>query len=220
MGEAMCDQLLRSGLVKDLADVFYLKLEDLLKLERVGEKSARKLLANIEKAKTTPLPLLLFGLGIRHVGFETAGLLADHFGSVDALARASVDELASVPTIGPKTAESVYQYFHDEQNRALIEKLRAAGVRLEAAGPAGREGPLQGLTIVVTGTLSRWSRNEVESTIRRLGGAVGSSVTKKTDYVVAGENPGSKLARAEQYGVTVLDEEAFVRLLRERGASV
>jgi len=218
MGEALCDQLLRRGLVKDLSDVFYLKLEDLLKLERMGEKSARKLLANIEKSKTTPLPLLLFGLGIRHVGFETAGLLADHFGSVDAIARASVDELASVPTIGPKTAESVYQYFHDEQNLAMIERLRAAGVRLEATGPAARGGPLQGLTIVVTGTLSRWSRNEVESTIRRLGGAVGSSVTKKTDYVVAGENPGSKLAKAEQYGVPVLDEEAFVRLLRERGA--
>jgi DNA ligase (NAD+) len=218
MGESLCDQLLRSGLVKDLGDVFYLSLEDLLGLERIGEKTARKLLDNIEKSKNRPLSLILFGLGIRHVGFETAELLAGHFGSIDALAGASVDELGSVPTIGPKTAESVFQYLHDEQNLALIEKMRRGGVSLVAAAPAAREGPLLGLTIVATGTLTRWSRNEVESLIKRLGGAIGSSVTKKTDYVVAGEDPGSKLAKAEEYGVKVLDEEGFERLLSERGA--
>ena len=220
MGEALCDQLLRSALVEDLADVFYLTLDDLLKLERIGEKSARKLLDNIEKSKTTRLPLILFGLGIRHVGYETAELLGGHFGSIDALAAASVDDLSSVPTIGPKTAESVYEYFHDEQNLAVIEKLKRAGVHLVGAAPAAREGPLMGLTIVATGSLTRWSRNEVESLIKRLGGAVASSVTKKTDYIVAGESPGSKLARAEQYGVRVLDEEAFVRLLAEHGFNV
>jgi DNA ligase (NAD+) len=220
MGESLCDQLLRSGLVKDLADVFYLTLDDFLGLERIGEKSARKLLDNIEKSKVTPLPLILFGLGIRHVGYETAELLAGHFGSMEALASASVDVLGSVPTLGPKTAESVYEYFHDEQNLALIEKLRRAGVRLVAQAPAAREGPLLGLTIVATGTLTRWSRNEVESLIKRLGGAIGSSVTRKTDYVVAGENPGSKLATAEEYGVQVLDEEGFASLLATRGVSV
>ncbi|HXH21987.1 MAG TPA: NAD-dependent DNA ligase LigA [Dehalococcoidia bacterium] len=220
MGEALCDQLLRTGLVKDLGDVFYLTLEDLMQLERMGEKSARKLLANIEKAKTASLTRILFGLGIRHVGWETADLLAEHFGSIDAIASASVDDLMSVPTIGPKTAYSVYEYFHDERNLAVIEKMKAAGVRMVGSAPAAREGPLKGLTIVVTGSLQRWSRNEVESLIRRLGGNVGSSVTKKTDYVVAGENPGSKLAKAEEYGITVLDEEGFAALLRERGASV
>jgi DNA ligase (NAD+) len=112
----------------------------------------------------------------------------------------------------------VYEYFHDRQNLAVIDKMRAAGVRLVAEAPAAREGPLLGLTIVATGTLTRWSRNEVESLIKRLGGAVGSSVTKKTDYVVAGENPGSKLAKAEEYGVPVLDEAGFAALLAERGA--
>jgi DNA ligase (NAD+) len=219
MGEALCDQLLRSGLVKDPGDVFYLALDQLMSLERIGEKSATKLLENIEKSRTTPLPLILFGLGIRHVGFETAELLAGHFGSIDAIAAASVDDLASVPSIGPKTAESVYEYMHDEQNLAVIEKMRRAGVRLVGEAPAAREGPLLGLTIVATGTLERWSRNEVESLIKRLGGAVGASVTKKTDYVVAGENPGSKLAKAEQYGVKVLDEQGFLELLENRGAS-
>lgn len=220
MGESLCDQLLRSGLVKDLADVFYLTLENLLSLERIGEKSAGKLLDNIEKSKTTTLPLIVFGLGIRQVGFETAELLAGHFGSIEALAAASVEELASIPTIGPKTAESVFQYLHDEQNLAVIERMRQAGVRLVAAAPAAREGPLLGMSVVVTGSLTRWSRNEVETLIKRLGGAIGSSVTKKTDFVVAGESPGSKLAKAEEYGIKVLDEAGFVSLLEDRGAAV
>jgi DNA ligase (NAD+) len=219
MGEALCDQLLRSRLVKDLGDVYSLTLEDLTSLERVGEKSATKLLDNIEKSKSTPLTRILFALGIRQVGYETAALLAEHFGSIDALIDASVDDLLSVPTIGPKTADSVYEHFRDEQNLAVIEKMKGAGVRLVGAAPAAREGPLKGLTVVATGSLQRWSRNEVESLIRRMGGNVGSSVTKKTDYVVAGENPGSKLAKAEEYGVTVLDEDGFARLLEERGAS-
>jgi DNA ligase (NAD+) len=220
LGESLAWQLLEAGLVKDLADVFSLTLEGLLKLERMGEKSASKLLANIEASKRRPLANLLFGLGIRHVGFETAAILAGHFGSIDALAAAGLEELEAVPAIGPKTAESVFEYFRDEENRRFIEKLRAAGVRLEAEAPAAREGPLQGLTIVPTGSLRRWSRNEVESLIKRLGGAVGSSVTKKTDYVVAGESPGSKLAKAHEYGIPVLDEDAFLRLLGERGAQV
>jgi DNA ligase (NAD+) len=220
MGEALSDQLLRSGLVKDLADVFYLKLEDLMSLPRIGEKSATKLLDNIEKSRRTPLTRILFGLGIRHVGYETADLLAGHFGSIDALIDASVDDLTSVPTIGPKVAESVYEYFHDEQNLALIDKMKRGGVHLVAEAPAAREGPLLGLTIVATGSLTRWSRNEVESLIKRQGGVVASNVTKKTDYVVAGESPGTKLARAEEYGITILDEEEFVKLLNGRGVKL
>ncbi len=217
LGEAMAGQLLKSDLVRDLADVYSLTLDDLLKLERIGPKSAANILENIAKSKDRPLGWLLFGLGIRHVGDETAALLAGHFGSVNALASASTEDLASVPAIGPKIAESVYAYFQDETNRALIEKLRAAGVRLVAEAPAAREGPLLGLTFVVTGSLTRWTRDEIESLIKRLGGAVGAGVTKKTDYVVAGENPGSKLAKAEGYGVKVLDEAGFAALLRERG---
>jgi DNA ligase (NAD+) len=217
MGESLADQLLRTGLVKDLADIFYLTLDDLLKLDRMGQKSATKLIANIERSKTRPLTNILFGLGIRHVGYETAEVIAGHFGSFDAIAAAPVEDLTAVPTIGLKTAESVYEYFHDEQNIALIEKLRRAGVRLEGERRAAREGPLQGLAFVVTGSLERWSRNEIESMIKGLGGAVGSSVTKKTSYLVAGENPGSKLTKAQEYGTPVLDEEQFGALLAEKG---
>ncbi|HEY4685457.1 MAG TPA: NAD-dependent DNA ligase LigA [Dehalococcoidia bacterium] len=217
LGEALADQLLKSGLVRDVSDVYYLTKEYLLTLERMGEKSAGNLLANIEASKQRPLSRLLFALGVRHVGDETAELLAGHFGSIDAMAAASVDDLEAVPTIGPKTAASVYEYFHDAENRRLIEKLRAKGVKL-AGEVAAREGPLQGLSFVVTGSLTRWTRNEVESLIKGLGGGVGASVTKKTSYLVAGESPGSKLVKAQEHGVEVLDEDAFARLLRERGA--
>ena len=219
LGESMAQQLLESGLVHDVADVYGLTKEQLVTLERMGDKSAENLLAGIEASKQRPLDRVLFALGIRHVGDETAELLAGHFGSVDALKDASVDDLESVPTIGPKIADSVYEYFHDEQNLELIEKLRKAGVKLEGAA-AAREGPLMGSTFVVTGSLSRWSRNEVESLIKRMGGGVGSSVTKKTSYLVAGESPGSKLTKAQEYEVPVLDEDGFQALLQEHGISV
>ncbi|HEY7467783.1 MAG TPA: NAD-dependent DNA ligase LigA [Dehalococcoidia bacterium] len=219
LGESMAAQLLESKLVEDIGDVYSLTKDQLVGLERMGEKSAENLLAGIEASKQRPLASVLFALGIRHVGGETAVLLAGHFGSIDALASASLEDLEAVPTIGPKTAQSVYEYFQDEQNKALVEKLRAAGVRLEGA-TAAREGPLLGSTFVVTGSLTRWSRNEVESLIKSFGGAVGSSVTKKTSYLVAGESPGSKLAKAQEYNVPVLDEEAFEKLLQDRGVSV
>jgi DNA ligase (NAD+) len=218
LGESLADQLLKSGLVRDIGDVYSLTLDNLLTLERMGEKSATKLLANIERSKTRPLTNILFALGVRQVGFETADLLANHFGSIDAMAAASVEELSAVPTIGPKTAESVYEYLHDDQNVALLGKLRAAGVRLAGEKPAAREGPLQGLTFVVTGSLEQWSRNEIEGLIKRLGGSIGASVTKKTNYLVAGENPGSKLTKAEEYKINVLDETSFRELLSEKGA--
>ena len=219
LGESMSQQLLGSGLVRDIGDVYSLTREKLVTLERMGEKSADNLLAGIEASKQRPLGRVLFAIGIRHAGFETAELLAGHFGSVDALISATQDDLEAVPAIGPKIAESVYEYFHDEQNLALIEKLRAAGVKLEGA-TAARKGPLMGSTFVVTGSLSRWSRNEIESLIKSLGGGVGSSVTKKTSYLVAGESPGSKLTKAQEYQVPVLDEDGFQALLQEHGVGV
>jgi len=221
LGESMAYQLLNvevdgKPLVEDVAGVYSLTKENLVKLERMGEKSAENLIAGIEASKSRPLGRVLFALGIRHVGDETAELLAGHFGSIDAMINASLEDLESVPTIGPKTAQTVYEYFQDEQNRGLIEKLRQAGVKLEGAS-AAREGPLLGSTFVVTGSLSRWSRNEVESLVKRNGGAVGSSVTKKTSYLVAGESPGSKLTKAQEYGTIVLDEEGFAALLEEKG---
>jgi len=221
LGESMAYQLLNTkvdgeDLVTDIGDVYSLTKDKLVQLERMGEKSAENLLAGIEASKQRPLSRVLLALGIRHVGDETAELLAGHFGSIDSMANASLEDLESVPTIGPKTAQSVYEYFQEESSRALVEKLRSAGVRLEGK-TAAREGPLLGSTFVVTGSLTRWSRNEIESLIKRQGGAVGSSVTKKTDYLVAGESPGSKLAKAQEYGTTVLDEDGFGALLEEKG---
>jgi DNA ligase (NAD+) len=217
LGESLADQLLKSGLVSDVADVYFLTKEQLLTLERMGDKSASNLIANIERSRNRPLANLLFALGIRHVGYETAELLASHFGSMDELARADLGELESVPTIGPKIARSVFEYFQDEQNHALIEKLRSAGVRMTGER-ASREGPLTGLTFVITGSMERWSRNEIESLIKRQGGAVAASVSKKTDYLVAGENPGSKFTKAQELGTAVLDEAGFAALLEEKNA--
>jgi len=218
LGESMAQQLLQSGLVGDIGDVYDLTKDKLVTLERMGEKSAENLLAGIEASKQRPLGRVLFALGIRHVGGETADLLAGHFGNIDAIKEASAEDLAAVSSIGPKVAESIYAYFHDDQNLSVIEKLRNAGVKLEGAA-AAREGPLMGSTFVVTGSLSRWSRNEIESLIKRLGGGVGSSVTKKTSYLVAGESPGSKLTKAEEYKVPVLDEDGFQALLQAHGIS-
>jgi DNA ligase (NAD+) len=218
IGESLSMTLLKEGLVEDPADLYFLTKEQLLKLERLADKSAQNVLDSIASSKDRPLARLVFALGIRHVGNEMAEVLAGHFGSLDALAEASVEELGTIPTVGPKIAESVHAWFQDDSNRRLVEKLRRAGVRLEAE-TAAREGPLSGLSFVVTGTLNRWSRNEAESLIKSLGGAVGSSVTKKTDYLVVGEGrPGSKLQKAQEYGTKLLSEEEFVELLRRHGA--
>ncbi|MDI6857580.1 MAG: NAD-dependent DNA ligase LigA [Dehalococcoidia bacterium] len=220
IGEKLAAALMQAGLVKDPADVYYLKMEQLVGLERMAEKSARNVLDAIEGSKERPLSRVIFALGIRHVGSEVAEILAQEYGSLDALANASVEELQSIPSIGPKIAESIRAYFQVEGNRRLIEKLRKAGVRLEGER-AGRpaEGPLGGQQFVVTGTLSSFSRAEAEEKLERLGAKTGSSVTRKTDYLVVGENPGSKLQKAQQYGTKTLSEEEFLELLRRHGAA-
>jgi DNA ligase (NAD+) len=218
VGEALCMALLKEGLVEDPADLYFLTKDQLLKLERMADKSAQNVLDAIAGSKERPLARVVFALGIRHVGSEMAEILAGHFGSLDALATASTEELGAIPTVGPKIAESVHTWFQDDANRRLVEKLRRAGVRLEGEA-AAREGPLSGLSFVVTGTLGRWSRNEAEGLIKGLGGAVGSSVTKKTDYLVLGEGPGSKLQKAQEYGTNLLSEDEFAELLREHGVA-
>ncbi|KPJ50065.1 MAG: hypothetical protein AMJ38_02305, partial [Dehalococcoidia bacterium DG_22] len=188
-------------------------------LERMGEKSADNLLLAIEASKDRPLGRLIFALGIRHVGSEMAAILASQFGSIDALARASVEELAAIPTVGPRIAESVHQYFRDASNLGVIEKLRRAGVRMaEEIAAAPPEGPLAGLRFVITGSLASMPRSKAEEFIRQLGGSASDSVTKKTDYVVVGESPGSKLRKAQQYGTRLLSEQEFLELLRQHGA--
>ncbi|KPK47894.1 MAG: hypothetical protein AMJ77_01675 [Dehalococcoidia bacterium SM23_28_2] len=219
LGESWCYVLLQEGLVKDPGDIYSLTREQLVSLERMGEKSAENVLKAIEVSKNRPLGRLIFALGIRHVGSEMATLLASQFGSIDALAQASVEELATIPTVGPRIAESVHQYFRDANNVRVIDKLRRAGVRMaEEVAPAPAEGPLAGLTFVLTGTLASMPRSKAEELIRQLGGAAGDSVTKKTDYLVVGESPGTKLQKAERYGTRLLSEQELLELLRQHGA--
>jgi DNA ligase (NAD+) len=219
LGERLAWVLYDHGLVRDPGDLYTLTAAQLVPLERMGEKSAAKLVRAIQGSTQRPLARLLFALGIRHVGAETAAALAGHFGALDALMAAPVEEIAAVPGVGPTIAASVRAHFDEPHNRRVVEKLRAAGVRLADERPAAREGPLAGTQFVLTGTLATFSRNEAESRLKRLGAAIGSSVTKKTTHVVAGENPGSKLAKAQQLGLPVLDEAAFLDLLRRHGAA-
>ncbi len=219
IGEQLAHALMKSGLVRDGADLYALKdkLEALLAMERLGKKSVDNVLASIEASKQRPLASVLVALGIRQVGGEVAVTLANHFGSMDAIEQATAEQITAIPGIGPKIAESIVEWFSHEDNREVVEKLRRAGVNLREESGGAREGPLSGLTIVITGHLDAFSRNEAEALVKRHGGAIGSSVTKKTSYLVVGAEPGSKLAKAEQLGVPVIDEAGFLALLRERG---
>ncbi len=213
IGESLSAALLNEGLVKDIADLYYLKGEAVIGLERMGEKSTANLLTAINESKDRPLARVIFALGIRHVGAETAELLADHFSSIDALSRATSEELMAIPTIGPKVAESVVAFFRQGTNLKVIEKLRQAGVRLEAEAVKAKELPLAGQEFVITGKLESFTRGEAEARIKELGGAVGSSVTKKTTYLVVGAEPGSKLEKATALGTKTLSEDQFLHLL-------
>ncbi len=220
MGIKQTSMLLDNGLIKDVADLYYLRKEDLLELERMAEKSVTNLLAAIEASKERPLSRVLLALGVGHVGSEVAELLARHFGSIESLTEATEDELTAIPSIGPKIAATVVTYFKNESNRRVIEKLRAAGVRLEdetRAEPARK--PLAGLRFVVTGRLQDFSRSQIEDAIKEAGGAVSGSVSRKTDYLVAGEDAGAKLADAEALGVSILAEADFRKLVEERSES-
>lgn len=219
IGERLARVLYEQELVRDPGDLYALTEEQVAALERMGKKSAANVVASIQSSKNRGLSRVLFALGIRHVGDETAGLLAEHFGSIDALIAAAPDEIAAIPGIGRTVAESVRAHFDEERNREVLEKLRAAGVRLLAERGAAREGPLAGQAYVLTGTLAGFTRNEAEARLKQLGAAVTGSVSKKTVAVIAGESPGSKLAKAEQLGVPVLDEAAFRALLDEHQRS-
>ncbi len=213
LGVALIEQLIEVGLVKTFADIYRLRKEDLTALERMGEKSAQNVLDGIKESKTRPLWRFLAALGIRHVGGQSAEVLAEHFGSLDAIINASREELQVVDQVGPVMAESVYRYFHNPRHRMVIDDLLAAGVRPQPAAPKKRSGGLQGKTIVVTGTLKGFSRQQAEQAIREAGGKVSGSVSKKTHYVLAGEDPGSKLKKAQELGVEVIDETRFHQLL-------
>ncbi len=214
LGDKLVEQLVEAGVVKTLPDLYRLGLTSLVALERMGDKSAQNLLANLEASKRTTLPRFLYGLGIRHVGESTARDLALHFGSLDAIMAADTDRLLEVPDVGPIVADSVHTFFQQPHNREVIEQLRACGVHWDESEPAtAAPRPLAGKTIVLTGALPTLSRDEAKDLLEAAGAKVAGSVSKKTHFVVAGAEAGSKLDKARELGVPVLDEEGLRQLL-------
>ena len=214
MGDALVNQLVDRGLVKSVADIYRLTKDDLLQLERMGEKSAHNVLHEIEASRKLPLERVIYGLGIRFVGERTAEFLTQHFGSLDAVMQAGVEELQEVNEVGPRVAQSIYDFFQEPKNRELVKRLREAG--LTFTGKKREKGTkLAGKTFVLTGTLPHHSRDEAKKMIEDAGGKVTSSVSKKTDYVVAGAEPGSKLEKARELGVNVIGEAELLRLVEK-----
>jgi DNA ligase (NAD+) len=214
LGDALVRQLVEKGLVRDFADLYALRLEDLTGLPRMAEKSAGNLLRQIEASKTRELRRLLYGLGIRFVGERAAMLLARHFRSLDALAEAPVERIDSLYEIGPVVARSVRDWFDQEPNRALVARLKQSGVRTEEPDSASRSQALAGKQFVLTGGLESMTREEAKARIEALGGRVTSSVSRRTSFLVYGKDPGSKYDKARELGVECLDEDALRELLR------
>jgi DNA ligase (NAD+) len=215
VGEKLAWSLIQNGLVYDPSDLYKLTKEQLIALERIGDKSAQNVLDNIEASKHRGLTRVLYALGIRYVGYQTAELLARAFGSMDQLRQATQEQIVAVEGVGPKIAESVYAWFREPDNLRVLDKLVAAGVNMWEES-ATRGGPLAGLTLVVTGRLEHHTRTQIEQRIMELGGVVGDSVSKKTSYLIAGDEAGSKLARAQKLGTPILDEAGFEALLEEK----
>jgi len=214
LGDKLVEQLVDEGLVRTPADLFKLDLGAIAGLERMAEKSAGNLLAALERARSTTLERFIYALGIRHVGESTARDLAMHFGTLEGVMNASEDDLLQVADVGPVVAASIARFFGEPHNREVVEHLRAAGVRWKegiAARPA--RGTLAGKTFVLTGTLTHWSRDEARERIEAAGGKVAGSVSRKTDFVVAGADAGSKLNRAVELGVSVIDEARLKTML-------
>ncbi|MBL8828989.1 MAG: NAD-dependent DNA ligase LigA [Planctomycetaceae bacterium] len=215
LGDKLVEQLVSDGLVQTYGDLYRLSTDRLVQLERMGKKSAEGLLAGVEASKDRGLARLLNALAIRHVGARVATVLAENFGSMSALAAASEEQLSEVNEVGPVIAKSVFEFLHSDFGQHVIHDLAEVGVKQEALRTVARAeaGPLTGKTLVVTGTLARYKRDEIEELIQQLGGRASSSVSKKTDYVVAGADAGSKLAKAQQLGVKVLSEDEFDQLI-------
>jgi DNA ligase (NAD+) len=221
LGEALIGQLVDTGMVKTIPDLYRLTLEPLVELERMGKKSAQNVLDGIATSKERGLARVLTGLGIRHVGEHVAEILAQEFGNIDDLLAAPAERLAQINGVGPVLAESISKYFHSADGRKIIEELKFQGVKLtedRKPTPAQVGGPdLTGKTFVVTGTLEHYSRDEIESLIKQHSGKATGSVSKKTDYVVVGENPGTKLDKARELGVKILTEAEFEKLIGRKG---
>ena len=214
IGEKIAEALIDKKLVEDAAGLYSLTKEKLLTMDGIEEKSAGNLLAAINESKEQPLARLIFALGIRHVGAEIADILAGRFGSIDALSRATAEELTQIQGIGPKIAESVVAFFQNDKNRSIIEELKKAGVALKEHTGEQKDLPLKGWQFVLTGTLGALTRGDAEARIKALGGSIGSSVSKKTTCVVAGADPGSKLEKAQKLGIKIIGEDEFLKLIK------
>jgi DNA ligase (NAD+) len=213
LGPKIIDRLLDEGLIEDPADLFLLKEEDLLHLERFAEKSAKNLISAIQSKKKINLPRFIFALGIRNVGEETAQDLAEYFGSIEKLKKASLAELQKIMDIGPVVAESIYNFFQEKRNLEFLEKLKKAGVEIQYQKPKIKSQKLKGLTFVLTGTLETMTREEAKEKIRLFGGEVSESVSRKTDYLIVGKEPGSKFEKAKKLGIKTIEEKEFLQLL-------
>jgi DNA ligase (NAD+) len=214
MGEKQAFRFLDEGLIRDAADIYDLTAEQLQQLDRFAETSARNLIGEIERSRERPFGIVLFALGLPGIGYVNAQALAEHFGSIDALLAAEPEQIEEVEGMGPVLAAQLVEELAEEDLRALIERLRERGLRFELSGEERRAegGPLEGRTFVLTGSMPSLTREEATQMIKRAGGKVTGSVSKKTDYVVAGDNPGSKLAKAEELGTEVLDEQGLRKL--------
>ena len=217
LGPAVIHQLLQAGLIQNAADLYYLQKEQLIALERMGEKSADNLLRSLENSKRRTLAQVIYALGIRLVGQNVAKVLARHFSSMEALQCASYEELVAIDEVGPKIAESINDYFQAGRHTAFLQKLAEAGVQLGGGEAEEKQenAAFVGKTFVLTGTLPTLDRREASVMIERAGGKTSGSVSKKTDYVLAGENAGSKLTKAQELGITIIDEETFLQMLEE-----
>ena len=213
MGDAVAAQLVDNKLVKDYGDIYVLKHEELANLDRMADKSAANLISAIEKSKSNSLARLVYGIGIRHVGARSAWILASRFKSLDRLAKAGIDELQGIYEIGPVMAESIFNFFRTGENKKVIERLKSNGINTKEKDAGPKSGNIEGKNFVVTGSLESLSRQEIEELVRRLGGNASSSVSKNTDYVIAGKDPGSKLDKAKQLGVKIINETEFKRII-------
>ena len=214
MGDALVDQLVDRGIITSVADLYNLTPDGLASLERMGKKSAANVLRNIENSRKNPLPRVITALGIRFVGERTAVFLAEAFGNLDAIANASLEELQRAEEVGPKVAESIFRFFREPHNLELVNRLRDAGLTFNYKSTRPRHGPLEGVTFVITGTLPTLSRDDAKRLIEAAGGKVSGSVSKKTHYLLAGEDAGSKLTKAQELGVPVLSEQQLFDLIK------
>lgn len=214
LGPAIINQLLSNNLIHNIADLYYLKYDDLIKLERMGDKSVKNLLNAIEESKSRDLDRVIFGLGISLIGSKAALLIAEHFKTMDKLINAEFEELVEIPEIGPKMADSIIAFFREEQNLRIIDRLKSAGVNMEKLKSEKVSNIFEGMSFVLTGTLDKYTRDEATKLIEERGGKVTGSVSKKTDFVLVGSDPGSKLQKAQSLGVKIIDEKQFEDMLR------